>query len=105
MSEQAEKPVEPKPSRDLWSWTYWLGVAAALYVLASGPAVRLYDKLGSNNSLGRAIDFSYVPLGWAYYCTPLHKPLGMYWHFWDPRTFDKAGNVINKQKPPEASPF
>ncbi len=34
----------------------------------------------------------YRPLGWAYIRTPVHKPLGMYFHLWDSENFNKYGD-------------
>jgi hypothetical protein len=93
MREQSEQLIEPKSSRDSWSWMYWFSAAIALYVLASGPTMALYDRSTPGNSLCRAIRVAYSPLGWVYLRTALHKPLGMYWHLWDSAGFDKAGDA------------
>jgi hypothetical protein len=93
MREQSEQLIEPKGSRDFWGWSYWVAVVVALYVLASGPIMRLCcNRQTPSKPLGQAFEIVYAPLGWAYEHTPLEKPLGMYWHLWDPRDFDKSGD-------------
>jgi hypothetical protein len=93
MTEQTEKPVAPKPSRDFWSWIYWPVVVAVLYVLVSGPGQALCNRPQAPVALCRAFSVAYTPLLRAYDHPFLRKPLGMYWHLWEPGVFDKAGNI------------
>ena len=39
--------------------------------------------------MGR-LDRIYAPVGWAYESTLLHKPIGMYLHFWTPKLMDST---------------
>ena len=46
------------------------------------------------NTLGyKFFDNLYSPLPWAYMNTALWKPLGVYWHLWNPNDFDRAGKI------------
>jgi hypothetical protein len=65
-----------------------------LYVLSIGPVWMLMAK-GNFSASGRSLDKFYTPLKWAYLKTPLHKPLGIYFHLWAPTMFDKRGEVGN----------
>ena len=79
-------------------WLCWLGAAVMLYVLSSGPFWMMVDKkiirLGTPG--WRAGQTVYYPLGWAYAETLFRKPLGMYWHLWDPGRFDGKGKIKRK---------
>lgn len=98
MEEQAETREETKYSRGFGSYALWAGVVLVLYVLSFGPVAMIGRKLeptGLFRSHPRFFELIhrpyYAPLGWAYYKTPLHKPLGMYMHLWCPQSFDKHG--------------
>jgi hypothetical protein len=93
MNDEAEKAVEPRSSRDFWGWVCWAAALVAFYILTSGFAQRLFWKRPWGDPLRRTVDVAYAPLSWAYYHTWLHKPLGMYWHLWQPAVFDKSGNL------------
>jgi hypothetical protein len=81
-----EKPVETTtPTRAKNSiirraLIFWPFVSLLLYVLSYGPVLKYLDGQGMVE--GFASKF-YYPVYWAYSDTPLHKPLGMYFHLWD----------------------
>ena len=59
-----------------------------VYVLSSGPVCRyagLYAFHGYR--IFGIVDVIYKPVWEVYWNTPLHKPLGMYWHLWKPALF------------------
>lgn len=93
-----EKPVETTTptaeKRPLnWGFIVWPLVVLALYALSYGP----YQKIVVRRSIPWEPPFSanmYSPLGWIYWKTPLHKPLGMYLHLWSPKDFDAKGNEV-----------
>ena len=90
MPETAQPPPEPeaKHSRGLGSYVLWAFVALMVYVLSSGPVM----KLAAGPS---AMEIIYYPLYYAYFMiSPLHKPLGLYWHLWLPGAYDKEGEII-----------
>lgn len=67
-------------------------VILIFYVLSAGPAVRLLR----DTHRSRRLEFfqkMYYPVIWAYVNTSLQKPLGLYFHFWVPEQFDKAGDL------------
>ena len=66
-------------------------VAVLLYVMSSGLAWRSVPGTGIGP---RLLDTVYRPLVWSYQYTPLHKPIGMYWHLWQPELFLKNGNTF-----------
>ena len=83
--------TEAKKSRGLGSYVVCWFLVVMLYVLSSGPVQLLIQK----RLLPRDVFWIYQPVGWLYEHTPLHKPLGMYLHLWDPLTFDTSGDEIN----------
>lgn len=92
---ETEKIADTTEEKDSHSWTGWVAWPMAvlvLYVLSIGP-VMMMDEKGLLSG-GRRSFFQnlYNPLGWAYENTPLHKPLGMYFHLWS-KHFDKSGEV------------
>jgi hypothetical protein len=70
-----------KKSRGLGSYVVWAFVAVMVYVLSSGPMIL---NVGLTSKW-------YSPLVWAYTDTPLHRPIGLYWHLWWPEMFDRGG--------------
>jgi hypothetical protein len=93
-----EKPAEtttPKEKRSI-NWgalILWPVVILILYVLSWGPVIMMIEK-GHISSTNEFLRMFYRPLGWAYAETPLHKPLGMYFHLWAPQYFDKKGDKL-----------
>jgi hypothetical protein len=86
-----ESMAEDKGSRSAWGFILWPLLVVMLYVLSSGPASLLFRK-------GILIDkarFIYLPLDWAYFYTPLWRPLGMYWHLWSPSEFGRNGRFAH----------
>ena len=84
-----------------WRCIWWVGVALLLYVLSSGPVLMMINKhvFRPGSAGDQLINAVYSrPAGWAYDRTLLHKPLGIYWHFWAPKVFDNKGDltVIHK---------
>jgi hypothetical protein len=76
-----------------WGFILWPLVILALYVLSSGP-VLMMDSKGRLSYYNKLVWRIYAPLEWAYFRTPLHKPLGMYLHLWVPKDFGKNGEPI-----------
>ncbi len=83
-------PKEEKHSIN-WGWIVWPCVILILYVLSSGPLIMLSQKELIPQDNGFLTKF-YSPLRWAYNETPMHKPLGMYFHLWAPKFIDKNGD-------------
>src|SRR6266446_1773717 len=101
MEEQAEPTEEGKQSGGLAVYACAAAVVLLLYVLSAGPYVMMLQKRyaassrrGGDNVLYRLYPL-YYPLFWACSNTPLHKPLGLYFHLWCPRWFDKKGEPIH----------
>jgi hypothetical protein len=78
-----------------WGWILWSGLVLVSYVLSTGPITMLEERklIYSNTPPHRLLTILYGPVGWAYCETPLHKPLGMYWHLWTPNAIDINGNI------------
>jgi hypothetical protein len=89
-----DEPTQPaEPSRARWFSHYiaWGFVAAVVYVLSSGPAL----LMSISGRLKEKVWIVYWPIDRAYFQTPLHKPVGIYWHLWCPKLFDSKGNLPN----------
>jgi len=86
MEEQAEPREETKHSLAFGSYAGWAGVILPLYVLSFGPVAMMEEK-GVWQRRPALIKSFYRPLGWAYFWTPLHKPIGMYLRLWAPKTY------------------
>jgi hypothetical protein len=86
-------PKDEKHSINWGALILWPFVVLIIYVLSSGPVSVIMDKRTSSRS-NQLVRRFYKPLSWAYNKTPLHKPLGMYAHLWEPKFFDKNGNEI-----------
>jgi hypothetical protein len=99
MDEQPEttQPSEARKPIICWGFILWPSVVFLLYVLSFGPVVRMrwnapeswYFEGNRKEEFQR---ISYEPLWWVYERTPLHKPLGIYLHFWAPDAFNKNGD-------------
>jgi hypothetical protein len=89
-------PIEEKHSIN-WGFVVWPFAVLLMYVLSNGPMMMMMEK--EHISVDhRFVKMFYWPCGWAYFQTPLHKPLGMYMHLWVPNAFDKHGNLIRLPK-------
>jgi len=79
-----------------WRWVLlWPFVIFIIYLLSFGPVWKLFDmsKPPAQESFSRdAVDNICVPWHWAYFYTPLHRPLGLYMHLWAPEFFFQDGN-------------
>jgi hypothetical protein len=80
-----------------WVWLCWVGAILLLYVLSTGPAMRMEQKEHAFMPYGsRAYRAFYTyywgPVHWVSENTPLQKPLIMYWHLWAPDRFDNRRN-------------
>ena len=82
--------TEAKQSRGLGSYVVWGFVVVVVYVLSSGPMLRLVLK----NKLNNKVMIIYEPLGRFYQYTPLRKPFGMYLHLWCPEDINTEGKFI-----------
>jgi hypothetical protein len=90
---QPAPETDEKKSRGLGGFVLWGLVVVMVYVLSSGPVLRFTGVfVGPSRSPIVAIYF-YYPLWWTYRWTPLRTPLGMYWHIWRPKLFDKNGDM------------
>ncbi len=91
---QTTTPIEEKHS------FFWTGLIICpiiifiLYALSYGPVEVRQEKKVKNAWFLQFSAGRYVPLGWVYRNTPLHKPLGIYYHLWLPKYFDAKGNLI-----------
>jgi hypothetical protein len=72
----------------------WAFMMVVLYVLSFGPFYLTAVNRRLTPAWAGVASVVYNPWQWAYYKTPLHKPLGWYMHLWCPRVFDKKGDVI-----------
>ncbi len=81
-------PKDEKHSVNWGALILWPAVILLLYVFSFGPVGMMTDK-GFISYTHYSLWKFYEPLNWAYVKTPLHKPLGMYFHLWQPETFDK----------------
>lgn len=90
-STNAPEPAATK-SRGLRSYFLWGFVVVMLYVLSSGPMMKLglTRKLIQYRPYIRKV---YAPLVWAHERTPLWRPLGMYWHLWLPAVYAPDGST------------
>ena len=80
---------DEKKSRGLGGYLLWAFVAVMVYVLSSGPA----DYIAERQSW-YWLQKPYSPLFAIYMHTAFHKPLGMYWHMWNPRLYEKNGDLV-----------
>src|SRR5947207_1226423 len=88
---QLTPETDEKKSRGLGSYALWAVVVVMVYVLSSRPMSMFAARSDREISI---ITVTYLPLSWAYLDTPLHKPLGLYWHLWSPTRFDRQGEQI-----------
>ena len=88
MSELAERTPESKESRGWGSYAVWAFVIFMLYVLSTGPILALNQHKPMNSKLMVV----YAPFDWACNQKLLRKPLGVYWHLWAPKLYDKKGD-------------
>jgi hypothetical protein len=92
------KEAPAKHSKDfVWVFLCWLGVAVMLYGLSSGPYMLMCENqvIRTSTPSSKFFDNLYLPLRSAYMNTPFWKPLGVYWHLWNPNDFDRAGKIHN----------
>ena len=87
---QTDLPSEEKHSVSQTGFIVWLFVILSLYLISNGP-IRMLETDGSCPDGNELVCRFYAPWKWAYNDTPLHTPLGMYLHLWDPAGFDKDG--------------
>src|ERR1041385_8442679 len=94
MAENAQPTpeTEAKKSRGFGSFVVWGVGGVMVYVLGSGPAFR-YLWHDPSTPLYEVISYGYSPLRWAQWKTPLHKPLGIYWHIWCPKIYKLEGDL------------
>jgi len=74
----------------------WAMVIFLLYLAGLGPTVWLIRTRGvppMGSMAYKTLTAVYAPVQWMYHDTPLHKPLGMYVHLWDPNDFDADGKM------------
>jgi hypothetical protein len=95
---QPTPETDEKKSRGLGSYAAWAFVTVMVYFLSAGPAERMREETQQlnrrlNYELNPIIFAFYEPWRYLYFSTPLHKPIGLYMHLWDPKHFDKNGDV------------
>ena len=95
--------MDEKPeAHELWkerrsfSWVaflLWMFMALILYFASLGPLLLLQEKeiIKPGN---RFLDKYYLPGHWAYEKTPLHTPLGKYFHLWNQTVYDRNGEQL-----------
>jgi hypothetical protein len=86
--------IDGEKSFNWRAWILWPALMVIVYLLSFGPVLMVLNKR-ENQGLPdpRIVDLLYAPWIWTYTSTPFHKPLGIYMHFWDPKEFDKDGNL------------
>jgi hypothetical protein len=94
MEEPAETMTEEKRVGRWSGYVVWAAGILVLYVLSIGPVTLMWrrDFLPPTSTFLWNV---YSPLRWAYLKTPLHRPIGMYLHLWDPLSCDKKGEPTN----------
>jgi hypothetical protein len=85
-NEERESPI-----RSLGRFLGWAAAILILYLASTGPVLML-DSRHTTRSFPNFLRMLYYPIGWMYESTPLRKPLGVYFHLWDPKDFDEDGN-------------
>jgi hypothetical protein len=96
MEKPAETKEEAKRSGGFGIYLIWVCAALVVYVLSVGPFLMMAQKgisMKRGDVARSCLDTVYAPLGWAYQKTPLHKPLGTYFHLWSPKRFDQNGDI------------
>jgi hypothetical protein len=90
MEDKPETTTVGKNSFNWWAWILWPFIIVLLYLLSHGPISR---AVGAHSRHERFLDAIYAPWMLVYAMTPLHRPLGLYMHFWMPEYFDKNGEA------------
>jgi hypothetical protein len=86
--------AEVKRSRGLAGYAVWgFLVLVMVYLLSPGPVWRLFASRIKAGSPVPALRSIYWPWRYAYWHTPLHKPLGMYMHLFLPETYEEDGQI------------
>jgi hypothetical protein len=92
---QTTTPIEEKHSFSWPGFVVWPVAILLLYALSYGPFEKWQERrIGNSNRYLQLSAKIYVPLGWVYRKTLLHKPLGIYYHMWLPKYFDAKGDEI-----------
>jgi|SRR5580698_330124 hypothetical protein len=84
-------PIEEKHSFNWRAFILWPFLIVLLYVLSFGPVVRMLNKTPFKPP-NRLAESFYWPVELTYHNTFLHRPLGMYFHLWDPGMYDENGD-------------
>ena len=88
---QTTTPIEEQHSFSWKGFIVWPLVILMFYVLSSGPILMMMQRQQISTQNVFVVEV-YWPLLYAYKDTQLHKPLGMYFHVWAPKVFDKGGD-------------
>jgi hypothetical protein len=91
---EIELNMTSSPGKDGSNWPafpFWILGGILMYVLSSGPYMMAEQK---GLAAAPVLQTIYEPLFYAYFHTPFHKPLGMYFHLWRHQVFDKNGDMI-----------
>ena len=83
-NESHSRAADNMHSTGYWSFILLPMLALVLYVLSIGPVMRMRADNFFPAGTGGLLSKFYSPVSWAYWETPLHKPLGMYFHMWVP---------------------
>jgi hypothetical protein len=95
-AQPAEPRGEAKRAGGFASYIAWGFVLVVAYLLSAGPATRVTSLYMAPYpaymaSPGASFYF-FAPWRYAYWRTPIHKPLGMYMHLWLPEVFSRNGD-------------
>ena len=91
---QPAEPTAKARSRGFAGYVVWGFVIVVLYFLSAGPvALMLWKRTITTTGALTFISGFYTPWRLAYLHTPLHKPIGIYMHLWNPHVYDSAGDV------------
>ena len=95
MNGETQDEPERSSRGAVWEWLCWSAVIVVLYVLSTGPITMMYGKklIHPSSPVDGVLSMFGRPVAWAYEKTPLRKPLGMYWHLWNPDDWDNKGNI------------
>ena len=93
-----ETQDEPERSFRGLVWLCWLAGILVLYVLSTGPVLKMVHERMVRGSPGSRFPIIFLrPMDWIGDKPLLTRPIRVYWHLWVPEWYDSKGNP----KPPE----
>jgi len=94
-----EPTAEAKRSRGFAGYVLLGFGIVVTYFLSAGPAALMsWNGVFASVGVGRVVSGFYTPWRLTYLHTPLHKPIGIYMHLWNPNLYDEKGNVNPRLK-------